>query len=83
MNGLIRASLKNPIAVTVMSLAIVLLGGLALERGGALVAALHDPALALRHCDRVVGLEEGRVVLDAPTASLTVAALEGFYGVSR
>jgi multidrug efflux pump subunit AcrB len=29
MNGLIRASLKNPIAVTVMTLAIVVLGGLA------------------------------------------------------
>ncbi len=29
MNGLIRASLKNPIAVTVMSLAIVVMGGLA------------------------------------------------------
>ena len=29
MNGLIRASLKNPIAVTVMSLAIVILGTLA------------------------------------------------------
>src|SRR4051794_16902652 len=30
MNGLIRASLKNPYAVTVMSLTIVILGGLAL-----------------------------------------------------
>ena len=30
-----------------------------------------------------VGLERGRVVLDAPAASLTVAALEGFYGVVR
>src|SRR3954463_8094954 len=29
MNGLIRASLRNPIAVTVMSLAIAVLGGLA------------------------------------------------------
>jgi phosphonate transport system ATP-binding protein len=60
-----------------------LLGELAAEQGGALVAALHDPALALRHCDRVVGLEDGRVVLDAPAATLTVASLEGFYGVTR
>ncbi|WP_240619651.1 phosphonate ABC transporter ATP-binding protein [Blastococcus sp. TF02-8] len=60
-----------------------LLGSLAVAGGGALVAALHDPALALRHCDRVVGLEHGRVVLDAPAASLGVTALEGFYGVSR
>ncbi|MCA0143885.1 phosphonate ABC transporter ATP-binding protein [Blastococcus sp. LR1] len=60
-----------------------LLGRLATEQGGALVTALHDPALALRHCDRVVGLEDGRVVLDAPAATLTVASLEGFYGVIR
>ena len=60
-----------------------LLGTLAAERGGALVACLHDPALALRHCDRVVGLDGGRVVLDAPASTLTVAALERFYGVTR
>jgi phosphonate transport system ATP-binding protein len=54
-----------------------------LAHGGALMTALHDPALALRHCDRVVGLEHGRVVLDAPATSLSVAALEGFYGVRR
>ncbi|MGY1828768.1 phosphonate ABC transporter ATP-binding protein [Blastococcus sp. SYSU DS0541] len=63
--------------------ALGLLGELAAERGGALLACLHDPALALRHCDRVVGLAAGRVVLDAPARTLTVAALEGFYGVSR
>ncbi|MGY1717192.1 phosphonate ABC transporter ATP-binding protein [Geodermatophilus sp. SYSU D01106] len=49
-------------------------------RGGALVAALHDPALALRHCDRVVGLSGGRVVLDAPAAALSVPDLATFYG---
>ncbi|SEL74598.1 phosphonate transport system ATP-binding protein [Blastococcus sp. DSM 46786] len=63
--------------------ALGLLGELATGRGGALLACLHDPALALRHCDRVVGLAAGRVVLDAPAHTLTVAALEGFYGVSR
>ncbi|PWW25103.1 phosphonate transport system ATP-binding protein [Geodermatophilus normandii] len=50
------------------------------SRGGALLAALHDPLLALRHCDRVVGLAGGRVVLDAPAAALTVADLAAFYG---
>jgi phosphonate transport system ATP-binding protein len=64
-------------------LALGLLGGLAAARGGALLACLHDPALALRHCDRVVGLAAGRVALDAPAGSLTVAALERFYGVTR
>ena len=64
-------------------LALDLLGGLAAARGGALLACLHDPALALRHCHRVVGLADGRVVLDAPARTLTVSALEEFYGVIR
>ena len=60
-----------------------LLAGLAADRGGALVASLHDPALALRHCTRVVGLAAGRVVLDAPASSLTMADLAAFYGARR
>ena len=60
-----------------------LLAELAAERGGALVAALHDPALALRHCTRVVGLVEGRVVLDAPTSRLTAGDLADVYGAAR
>jgi phosphonate transport system ATP-binding protein len=62
---------------------LALLGELAGQGGGALVACLHDPALALRHCDRVVGLVEGRVVLDAPARTLSLAGLEAFYGVVR
>ncbi|MGY1687185.1 MULTISPECIES: phosphonate ABC transporter ATP-binding protein [unclassified Geodermatophilus] len=58
-----------------------LLGGPA-SRGGALLAALHDPALALRCCDRVVGLAAGRVVLDVRAASLSVRDLADFYGAA-
>ncbi|MGY5885334.1 phosphonate ABC transporter ATP-binding protein [Modestobacter lacusdianchii] len=60
-----------------------LLAGLAAERGGALVASLHDPVLALRHCTRVVGLVDGRIALDAPAASLTAGDLADFYGAPR
>ncbi|MCZ2842769.1 ATP-binding cassette domain-containing protein [Modestobacter sp. VKM Ac-2980] len=63
--------------------ALALLAGLSADRGGALIASLHDPALALRHCTRVVGLVEGRVVLDAPAAALTVGDLADFYGAPR
>ena len=63
-------------------LALGLLGEPA-ARGGALLACLHDPALALRHCDRVVGLTAGRVTLDAPAAALSLVDLERFYGVVR
>jgi phosphonate transport system ATP-binding protein len=59
---------------------LALLGELALARGGALVAALHDPGLVRRHCDRVVGLAGGRVVLDTPVAALSAADLADVYG---
>ena len=73
------SALDPALADTVLSL----LGELAVSQGGALIACLHDPALGLRHCDRVVGLDGGRVVLDGPSSQLTVAALERFYGVVR
>jgi phosphonate transport system ATP-binding protein len=73
------SALDPALADTVLSL----LGELAVSQGGALIACLHDPALGLRHCDRVVGLDGGRVVLDGPSSTLTVAALERFYGVVR
>jgi phosphonate transport system ATP-binding protein len=63
--------------------ALELLGDLVAGTPGALLACLHDPALVLRHCDRVVGLADGRVALDAPAAALSLAELERFYGVLR
>ena len=59
------------------------LAGLVATGDRAMVASMHDPALALRHCTRVVGLVAGRVVLDAPAAELTVADLATFYGAPR
>lgn len=35
-----------------------------------LVVSLHDFDLAVRHCDRIVGLREGRVVLDRASAEV-------------
>ncbi len=62
--------------------ALALLGEPARTRGGALVAALHDAGLVRRHCDRVVGLAGGRVVLDAPVAALSAADLAALYGAA-
>ena len=62
--------------------ALALLGEPARARGGTLVAALHDPGLVRRHCDRVVGLSGGRVVLDAPVAALSAADLAELYGAA-
>lgn len=35
-----------------------------------LVVSLHDFDLAVRHCDRIVGLRGGRVVLDTPSSEV-------------
>jgi phosphonate transport system ATP-binding protein len=44
-----------------------------------LILALHDVALALAHTDRIVVLEAGRIVLDAPAKTLDPARLSPFY----
>ncbi len=55
------------------------LGRLA-ARHGTMVLAMHDIGLALAHARRILVMDQGRIVLDAPSASLTVADLLPFYG---
>lgn len=43
------------------------------------VLALHDVELALATCSRIVGLQDGRVVLDAPSQTLTAHDLAPLY----
>ena len=43
------------------------------------VLALHDVALALSCCDRVVGLRDGGIVLDAPARTLAPGDLAPLY----
>lgn len=52
------------------------------DAGGLVIAVLHDLGLAMRHCDRLVMLDGGRVVADgAPRAVLTPDRLRATYGV--
>ena len=44
-----------------------------------MVVALHDTALALEYCDRIIGLDAGRIVLDARADSVTETALAVLY----
>ena len=44
------------------------------------IIALHDIPLALVHADRVVVIENGRIVLDAPASTLSAADLVPYYG---
>ncbi len=44
-----------------------------------IVLALHDTQLALSFCDRIIGLEKGRIVLDSPAEALTEKDLLSLY----
>jgi phosphonate transport system ATP-binding protein len=44
-----------------------------------IVLAMHDIQLALAFCDRIIGLENGRIVLDSPSKSLTTQDLLSLY----
>jgi len=45
-----------------------------------MVLAMHDIGLALAHAQRILVLDQGRIVLDAPSATLSIADLLPFYG---
>lgn len=44
-----------------------------------IVLALHDIQLALAFCDRIIGLEKGRIVLDSPSSKLKTQDLLSLY----
>ncbi|ROO88168.1 phosphonate transport system ATP-binding protein [Actinocorallia herbida] len=55
-----------------------------LARDGLAVAAvLHQPSLARKHADRIVGLLDGRVDLDAPAATVGDLDLDRLYAPDR
>ncbi|MCP9952696.1 phosphonate ABC transporter ATP-binding protein [Actinomadura madurae] len=47
-----------------------------------LVVSLHQPAFAREHCTRVVGLRQGRIVLDHPAADVDDEALDDLYALA-
>jgi phosphonate transport system ATP-binding protein len=49
------------------------------ENSRTVVLAMHDRALALAHTSRVIGLRDGKVVMDQPTAGLKPADLDDLY----
>lgn len=69
------SALDPAAAVSVMRL----LRSLATEDGLAVAAVLHQPDLARRYADRVVGLTHGRVSLSGPPAELTDRDVEALY----
>ncbi|MEH6823043.1 MAG: ATP-binding cassette domain-containing protein [Motiliproteus sp.] len=50
------------------------------QRFETVVLAMHDIDLALKYCDRIVGLNGGRITLDAPTKKMSRFDLLEIYG---
>jgi phosphonate transport system ATP-binding protein len=72
------SSLDPGVARVVMDL----LTELAVERAMTLIVSQHDVGLALETCTRVVGLRNGRVVIDAPTASIDPETVQRLYATT-
>jgi phosphonate transport system ATP-binding protein len=49
------------------------------ERFSTSVIALHDVGLALKYADRIIGISEGRIQIDAPSPSLGASDLAALY----
>jgi phosphonate transport system ATP-binding protein len=58
---------------------LALLADLAHRDRLAVLAVLHQPELALRYCDRVIGMKLGRVVFDKRPAEIAPAEIEALY----
>ncbi len=49
--------------------------------GITILCNLHSLDLARTYCDRLIGMANGRLVFDGPTAAFTPAAARGLYGI--
>jgi phosphonate transport system ATP-binding protein len=47
--------------------------------GWTTVVSLHDPALARRYADRLVGIRHGRIAFDRPPVDVSDADLAALY----
>ena len=51
-----------------------------LTYGVTLLMSVHQPALAQRYAERIIGLRQGRVVFDGASADLSQSVLHTIYG---
>ena len=49
---------------------------------GTVIVSLHDVDLARRHCDRIIGLREGRIAFDCPAGELSAEHTERLYDLT-
>lgn len=50
------------------------------EAHATVVLAMHDTALAIAYSDRIIGLDDGRITLDASSAGMRSSDLDELYG---
>jgi len=50
------------------------------EFGITVLVSLHQVDFAMQFCERCIGLRDGRIVYDGPTAALSTALLQELYG---
>ena len=60
-----------------------LLAELTSQANRTLVVSLHSPYLIKKYCSRVLGLREGRLMFDLPSAQLTEPVLDQLYNLKR
>lgn len=58
-----------------------LLRQLSQSTGKTLVISLHDIGFAFSHCDRILGLRQGRLLFDAPSGAVTDAMIADLYRI--
>jgi phosphonate transport system ATP-binding protein len=56
-----------------------LLADVAHRDGLAVLTVLHQPDLALRHADRIVGMKLGQITFDRPPGDVSADEIEGLY----
>lgn len=49
------------------------------ESHDTVVLAMHDADLAIRYTDRVIGIKDGRIVMDKPSAGMVASDLNDLY----
>ena len=72
------SSLDPRLSQDILSLLTSLLG----EQPRTLITSLHDVSLAKQYCDRILGLQAGRLIFDLPVAAVTTEHLAELYGVT-
>ena len=53
--------------------------GLLVKHFSTAAIALHDVELALRYCDRIIGLQDGAIAVDRPSRELVASDLDWLY----